>query len=62
MLIADKVCPAVVTPHSTVTPQQPNFSQGQTVTVACDLGYVVNKVSIQRARSLNTFALYLSHY
>ncbi|XP_045901322.1 complement C1s subcomponent-like isoform X1 [Micropterus dolomieu] len=38
----DKVCPAVVTPHSTVTPQQPEYSQGETVTVTCDLGYVVN--------------------
>ncbi|KAL6109293.1 c1s [Pungitius sinensis] len=38
----DKVCPAVVTPYSTVTPQQPDYHQGQTVTVTCDLGYILN--------------------
>ncbi|KAK9513981.1 hypothetical protein VZT92_027474 [Zoarces viviparus] len=38
----DKVCPAVVTSHSTVTPQQPEYLDGETATVTCDLGYVVN--------------------
>ncbi|KAI3360519.1 hypothetical protein L3Q82_002407 [Scortum barcoo] len=38
----DQVCPALVTPHSTATPPQPEYSQGQTVTVTCDLGYVVD--------------------
>lgn len=55
MLIADKVCPAVITPHSTVTPQQPEYPQGQTVTVKCKLGYVVNTVSVQNTRVFNTF-------
>ncbi|XP_070690977.1 ovochymase [Pempheris klunzingeri] len=43
----DKVCPVVVTPHSTATPQQPEYHQGQTVTVACDLGFIVNRQDIQ---------------
>ncbi|XP_045900050.1 complement C1s subcomponent-like isoform X2 [Micropterus dolomieu] len=47
----DKVCPAVVTPHSTVTPQQPEYSQGETVTVTCDLGYVVNSQGTQTLSS-----------
>ncbi|XP_070767920.1 ovochymase-like, partial [Enoplosus armatus] len=38
----DQVCPAAVTPHSTTTPQRPEYPQGETVTVTCDLGYVVN--------------------
>lgn len=38
----DKVCPAVVSPNSTVTPQQAEYGPGQTVTVTCDLGYVAN--------------------
>ncbi|KAM9353768.1 complement C1s subcomponent [Symphorus nematophorus] len=38
----DKVCPAVVTPHSSVIPQHPEYPRGQIVTVKCDLGYVVN--------------------
>uniref|UniRef100_A0A3Q4BLB9 Complement component 1, s subcomponent n=1 Tax=Mola mola TaxID=94237 RepID=A0A3Q4BLB9_MOLML len=38
----EKVCPAVVTQHSTSSPQQPEYQQGQTVTVTCDLGYVMN--------------------
>lgn len=42
---ADKVCPAVVTPHSRATPQQPQYSQGQSVTVTCVLGHVANTVS-----------------
>lgn len=47
----DKVCPAVVTPHSTVTPQQPEYSQGETVTVTCDLGYVMNSQGTQTLSS-----------
>ncbi|KAM9309714.1 complement C1s subcomponent [Pholidichthys leucotaenia] len=38
----EKVCPAVVTPHSTVNPQKPEYYQGHTVTVTCGVGYVVN--------------------
>lgn len=38
----DKVCLAPVTPHSSVTPQKPEYNPGQTVTVACDVGFVVN--------------------
>ncbi|XP_042371758.1 mannan-binding lectin serine protease 1-like, partial [Plectropomus leopardus] len=38
----DKVCPAVVTPHSTLTPQRPEYSQGEKVTVTCEFGYVVD--------------------
>ncbi|XP_074539378.1 transmembrane protease serine 9-like [Halichoeres trimaculatus] len=38
----DKVCPAEVTPHSTASPPQAEYHQGQIVTVACKLGYVVN--------------------
>lgn len=55
MLIADQVCPAVVTPHSTANPQQPEYPQGQSVTVTCDLGYVADIVSAQITRSFNTF-------
>ncbi|XP_041843344.1 complement C1s subcomponent [Melanotaenia boesemani] len=38
----DKVCGPVVTSHSSVTPQNPEYNRGQTVTVNCDVGYVVN--------------------
>ncbi|XP_034409661.1 mannan-binding lectin serine protease 2-like [Cyclopterus lumpus] len=37
----DKVCPSVVTSHSSVTPQQVEYLKGETVTVTCDLGYVL---------------------
>lgn len=47
----DKVCPTAVTPHSTVTPQQPEYSQGETVTVTCDLGYVANTHGTQTLSS-----------
>lgn len=47
----DKVCPAVVTPHSSVAPQHPEYHQGQTVTVTCDLGYVTNTQSSQTLSS-----------
>ncbi|XP_039973441.1 complement C1s subcomponent-like [Xiphias gladius] len=47
----DKVCPAVVTSHSTATPQKPEYHQGQTVTVTCDLGYVVNTPGSQTLSS-----------
>ncbi|XP_076592574.1 complement C1s subcomponent [Chaetodon auriga] len=47
----DKVCPAVVTPHSTATPQQPEYHQGQTVAVTCELGYVVNTQGTQTLSS-----------
>ncbi|XP_068179770.1 ovochymase [Antennarius striatus] len=46
-----KVCPAVVTAHSTATPQQPEYHQGQTVTVSCEPGYVMN---IQSTRTLSS--------
>ncbi|KAM7383289.1 hypothetical protein PAMP_002956 [Pampus punctatissimus] len=47
----DKVCQAVVTPHSTVTPKQPQYHQGQTVTVTCDLGHEANIKSSQTVSS-----------
>lgn len=47
----DKVCPAVVTSHSTVTPAQPEYSQGETVTVTCDLGYIANTQGTQTLSS-----------
>lgn len=47
LFLADKVCPAAVTSHSTTTPQRPEYSQGQKVTVRCDLGYVLINVSDQ---------------
>lgn len=64
MLITDKVCPAVVTSHSTVTPQQPEYRRGETVTVTCDLGYVADTVSVQRTRTflIDLHLMYLSHY
>ncbi|XP_065813950.1 ovochymase [Labrus bergylta] len=43
----DKVCLAEVTPHSTTSPQQTQYPQDQTVTVTCDLGYVVNTLGTQ---------------
>ncbi|KAM8868914.1 ovochymase [Spinachia spinachia] len=48
-----KVCPAVVTPYSTVTPQQPEYHRDQTVTVTCDLGYII--------KSQGTSAEYVAH-
>ncbi|XP_051263035.1 uncharacterized protein LOC127367322 [Dicentrarchus labrax] len=47
----DKVCPAVVTAHSTVAPQQPEYPRGQTVTVTCELGYVATIQSTQTVSS-----------
>ncbi|XP_054477572.1 complement C1s subcomponent [Anoplopoma fimbria] len=47
----DKVCPAVVTSHSIVTPQQPEYHEGETVTVTCDLGYVVHTPGTQTLSS-----------
>nr|XP_019948213.1 PREDICTED: uncharacterized protein LOC109633063 [Paralichthys olivaceus] len=41
-----KVCPAVVTSHSTVTPQRPENHPGQTVKVTCDLGHIANTQGI----------------
>ncbi|KAM9852451.1 complement C1s subcomponent [Aulostomus maculatus] len=43
----DKVCPAVVTPHSVVSPEQPEYPQGEKVKVTCDVGYVVNTLGRQ---------------
>uniref|UniRef100_A0A3Q1KAJ8 Complement component 1, s subcomponent n=1 Tax=Anabas testudineus TaxID=64144 RepID=A0A3Q1KAJ8_ANATE len=37
----DKVCPAAVSSHSTVSPQKPEYNQGDTVTVKCDIGHVL---------------------
>ncbi|KAM9724043.1 complement C1s subcomponent isoform 2-T2 [Menidia menidia] len=37
-----KVCGSAVTPHSTVTPHKTEYEPGQTVTVTCDVGYLVN--------------------
>lgn len=56
-LTADKTCPTAVTPHSTATPQQAEYLQGQTVTVTCDTGYVVNTVSVQRDKLFHIFML-----
>ncbi|TDH11635.1 hypothetical protein EPR50_G00062970 [Perca flavescens] len=47
----DKVCPAVVTSHSTVTPQKPEYRRGETVTVTCDLGYVADTQGTQTLSS-----------
>ncbi|XP_041650186.1 uncharacterized protein LOC121514155 [Cheilinus undulatus] len=41
-----KVCLAV-TPHSTLSTQQAEYLPGQTVTVTCDVGYVVNTLGIE---------------
>ncbi|KAM3613671.1 uncharacterized protein V6R79_003336 [Siganus canaliculatus] len=49
----DKVCPAVVTPHSTVTPQKPEYTRGQTVTVKCNNGYIINTEEDNRHMALN---------
>ncbi|XP_071326519.1 complement C1s subcomponent [Trachinotus anak] len=46
-----KVCPAVVTSNSTVTPQKPEYHPGQTVTVTCDLGHAVNNQGTQTLSS-----------
>ncbi|XP_026173254.1 complement C1s subcomponent [Mastacembelus armatus] len=43
----EKVCPAKISSHSTVTPQKPEYHRGQTVTVTCDLGYVVYTQGMQ---------------
>ncbi|XP_047454257.1 complement C1s subcomponent-like [Mugil cephalus] len=43
----DQVCPAVVTSNSRVTPQKPEYDRGQTVTVTCDAGYVLNTQGTQ---------------
>lgn len=48
ILIADKVCQAVVTSHSTVTPKKAEYNRGEEVTVTCNEGYVVNDVSAER--------------
>ncbi|XP_036930822.1 complement C1s subcomponent-like [Acanthopagrus latus] len=47
----DKTCPTAVTPHSTAAPQQAEYVQGQTVTVTCDIGYVVNNEGTQTMSS-----------
>lgn len=47
----DKVCPAVVTSHSTAAPQRAEHHHGQTVTVTCDVGYVVNSQGVQTLTS-----------
>ncbi|KAK5891814.1 hypothetical protein CesoFtcFv8_012251 [Champsocephalus esox] len=43
----DKVCPAVVTSDSTVTPHQAEYLRGETVTATCDLGYFANTQGTQ---------------
>ncbi|XP_068425833.1 transmembrane protease serine 9 [Clinocottus analis] len=48
---SDKVCPAVVTSHSTMTTQQPEYHKGETVTVTCDLGYYVHTPGPQTLKS-----------
>lgn len=50
---AEKVCPAMVTPHSTTSPENPEHHPGQTAIVKCDIGYVVNTVSMQCHHALN---------
>ncbi|XP_059195366.1 complement C1s subcomponent-like [Centropristis striata] len=47
----DKVCPAMVTPHSTTAPQEEEYRRGDTVTVTCDLGYVANAEGTQTLSS-----------
>ncbi|XP_055780502.1 uncharacterized protein LOC129856819 [Salvelinus fontinalis] len=37
-----KTCRGIVTSNSTLVPQQPKYHQGDTVTVTCDLGSVLN--------------------
>lgn len=37
-----KVCPSVVSPHSTVSPLKPEYHEDEVVTVTCDVGYVAN--------------------
>lgn len=44
---AGKVCPAVVTSHSTVVPEKPEHHPGQIVKVTCELGYVLTIVSTE---------------
>ncbi|KAG7216990.1 hypothetical protein INR49_001644 [Caranx melampygus] len=46
-----KVCPAVVTSHSTVVPEKPEHHPGQIVTVTCEVGYVL---TIQGTQNLET--------
>lgn len=62
MLIAGKVCPALVTPHSTATPPLAEYRQGQTVTVTCDVGYFASTVSVQRSRTINSFNVLKPQY
>ncbi|KAM4600844.1 complement C1s subcomponent [Polymixia lowei] len=37
-----KTCPGVVSLHSSVAPQQPEYHYGDTVTVTCELGHMVD--------------------
>lgn len=37
-----KVCPAVISPHATMSPPKPEYHEDEVVTVTCDLGYVAN--------------------
>jgi len=57
MSVTDVVCPSVVTSHSTATPQQAEYREGETVTVTCDLGHFLDTVSIQRSRSFHICTL-----
>ncbi|KAI1885790.1 hypothetical protein AGOR_G00207420 [Albula goreensis] len=41
-----KTCPGVVTPHSSLNPQKPEYLQGDQVIVRCDLGYVIDTIKL----------------
>ncbi|KAK2844746.1 hypothetical protein Q5P01_011405 [Channa striata] len=47
----EKVCSAEVIPHSTVTPQRPQYRRGDIVTVTCDLGHVPNTKGVKTLSS-----------
>nr|SSC14280.1 Complement component 1S [Channa striata] len=47
----EKVCLAEVIPHSTVTPQRPQYRRGDIVTVTCDLGHVPNTKGVKTLSS-----------
>lgn len=40
-----KSCPGIVTSDSTLTPQQPDYQNGDKVIVTCDLGSILSTVS-----------------
>ncbi|KAF3692073.1 Complement C1r subcomponent [Channa argus] len=63
----DKVCLADVIPHSTVTPQKPEYRPGEKVTVTCDLGYFpntkgVNAFSSEYVTSCHSTGIWVPHF